>query len=292
MLLLLVIFGFCTRTAEGYNYTCLKCTESPKPYTCQTIQHCGSHELCHLEEYITTIGSLRFNLRCIDEMICKASQLIGRKRTDAVCSQCCHGDLCNAKGCGQEPPKSDGPVCYSCGSSLGADGCEKVQQCGRDEVCQITTQTQFSGPGEKFYSTGCVHKQDVSCQLSGKGCRYCCDSNLCNAVDPCLHNSTTFTSTTTSTHPDIASTQTAIITTTTARTTTAATTPEITSIQTDIISTTTTGTKNVTATTNTASLPTTQYNGPCIDESLTVCRYDTVCSQHPTRCPKLCKLCV
>ncbi|XP_052815067.1 uncharacterized protein LOC128242071 [Mya arenaria] len=293
MLLLLLIFCFCTHTAEGYNYTCLKCTESPRPYTCQTIQHCGSHELCHLEEYVTTIGSRRFNLGCMDEMVCAISQVIGRKRADAGCSQCCHGDLCNVKGCGQELHISDGPVCYSCDSSLGTDGCEKVQQCGRDEVCQITAQIQFSGLGEKFYSTGCVHKQDASCQLSGKGgCRYCCDSNLCNAVDPCfsrLNSTNPSTYTTASTTPNITSTQTAIITKTKTGTMTAATTPYITSTK---YSTITSGTTIAATTTNSASLSTILYNGPCIDESPVVCAYDTICRHHSMRCPKLCKLCV
>ncbi|XP_052264328.1 uncharacterized protein LOC127867301 [Dreissena polymorpha] len=54
----------------GNNKFCLACDDTVSPHTCDKITICGSHESCYVDSYVTSVGSLRFNLGCRDVQPC------------------------------------------------------------------------------------------------------------------------------------------------------------------------------------------------------------------------------
>ncbi|XP_052265680.1 delta-like protein C isoform X8 [Dreissena polymorpha] len=53
--------GFSGTDCED-NKFCLACDDAVSPHTCDKITICGSHEICYVDSYVTSVGSLRFNL--------------------------------------------------------------------------------------------------------------------------------------------------------------------------------------------------------------------------------------
>lgn len=120
-----------------------------------------------------------------------------------LCQECCSGDLCNSRGCGEQGYPSDrGPVCYNCPQISNPSTCDIISVCNQGEGCYINSEYEF---GDLLYHTSCLTKSmcDMSSsagQIFGKrntpgDCKLCCYSNLCN--NQCGYISTTSTSTTT-----------------------------------------------------------------------------------------------
>ncbi|XP_052819147.1 uncharacterized protein LOC128245002 [Mya arenaria] len=199
-------------TAAGFNYTCLQCEDAYHPYSCTTVQHCGPHEVCAMEAYWTS-ATLQYRLKCTDELFCSTGALaVGRRSSSetVLCFECCHGNLCNMKTCKTVLDASVGPVCYSCNSTLGIEDCNQVKHCALDEICQISLLPRIPGLEMERYSTGCIPKHSSRCNPSNPAvsdadgftnspvCSSCCDTDLCNAFNPCTStptSATTFAST-------------------------------------------------------------------------------------------------
>ncbi|XP_053397482.1 uncharacterized protein LOC123553429 isoform X2 [Mercenaria mercenaria] len=125
-----------------------------------------------------------------------------------VCSDCCHGDLCNSALCGQpgypSASGSRGPLCYSCDQQLSTDSCSAIKECGRNVVCSLKSSESSVVATDKLFTTECQSKHlceaDLQAQrhaisilgrkrysdhvmsASGHLCLgKCCDSDLCNS---------------------------------------------------------------------------------------------------------------
>ncbi|WAR13996.1 hypothetical protein MAR_004101 [Mya arenaria] len=124
----------------GLSLVCLNCSSTLSPRDCTDVTTCASNEQCG----VAIVG----------------------KRSNSNCSQCCQGDLCNAFLCGEtDGLTTSGPVCYSCGERPNSDGCSKIRQCDRDQICE-----------SRIKATNSFHPGNVCGSI-------CCDTNLCNKAN-------------------------------------------------------------------------------------------------------------
>ncbi|KAL4232583.1 hypothetical protein ACF0H5_007273 [Mactra antiquata] len=202
--------------------SCLACKDSPRSRDCQYTIRCGAHESCYTDTYVTSSGSVLNMLGCRDTRQCK-SQVnmvpVGKRSTDdiLVCSDCCHGNLCNSELCNAEkgylsvPLTSRGPICYSCDQQLDVDSCHVIKECGIQEECMLKRIVTQVGH-DIVYTTDCVHitecneelhkyksQNSTSNNLIGKrsnnNCLLkCCRGDLCN--ENCNGNRVIFPSST------------------------------------------------------------------------------------------------
>lgn len=213
---LAVLFLFSLSYADAIR--CLSCTDILQPHYCSGIENCAEGDACVTESYRNRNGVILYNVGCMSKQRCSLNALhsssTGRLRHDIigthdhdVCTECCHGDLCNAAGCGTHGfPQQRGPICLSCPQSRNTTDCDVVSVCLQGEVCHIEEVTMFS---EVFFKTGCVRQNDYECtrppvynplevgkrsDRRGK-CFYCCSTDLCNIN--CNHDpsSTDYTTT-------------------------------------------------------------------------------------------------
>ncbi|XP_052264303.1 neurogenic locus notch homolog protein 1-like isoform X9 [Dreissena polymorpha] len=198
----------------GNSKFCLACDDAVSPHTCDKITICGSHEICYVDSYVTSVGSIRFNLGCRDVQQCGVTDSgIGKRSKEELqlplnvmasdegnilCTQCCNGSLCNAGGCVSDAfapisPDVRGPVCFNCEQQANIDDCYKIRICGRDEMCQIEANLTSAAGHQAFWRTRCVHEptcrsaQVIQSQLMahGKPCTMaCCKEDLCNQSCP------------------------------------------------------------------------------------------------------------
>ncbi|XP_045193060.1 uncharacterized protein LOC123549216 isoform X2 [Mercenaria mercenaria] len=186
------------------SYKCLQCDEVPLPNLCEEVGECGAHEVCAVEQYVTAAGSFRYRQSCRDKLECGSVQSgLGKRNELLTCSECCHGDLCNAAGCGEKGfDLAFGPICYACPLQIGTGSCSKIQQCGRDKYCSIHPVTRLGAP-DNLFETKCTEQNmcaardeiDSSAIVGRKRstCSVCCNSTLCNDYDsrPCVPSTTT-----------------------------------------------------------------------------------------------------
>ncbi|KAH3746923.1 hypothetical protein DPMN_181341 [Dreissena polymorpha] len=103
-----------------------------------------------------------------------------------MCSQCCHGNLCNDDLCGHKVfLDNGGPICYTCEAQLRDNSCSKVTQCSRDQYCQLKPK-MFSSD-QYVYETKCSStticaEEVTTARYYYDGCSAkCCNLDLCNA---------------------------------------------------------------------------------------------------------------
>ncbi|XP_052820453.1 fibropellin-1-like [Mya arenaria] len=136
----------CTSGYTGTNcdkagpVVCLKCSSTIGAAECTTVETCGPHEVCFSDAYSTTTG-IRREYGCRDSQLCASNQ-VGRRRSSSggllACTQCCQGDMCNSKLCGENGVQlNGGPTCFACDQFQDPGACNQIQHCGRDEICEL-----------------------------------------------------------------------------------------------------------------------------------------------------------
>ncbi|XP_033758958.1 IgGFc-binding protein-like [Pecten maximus] len=194
---------------------CLRCNGVTQPQLCSGIEHCPDGEICVTESYRTDEGKTLFNVGCMSTQRCSLTphgnssanfQDTNGTHVQHVCTECCHGDLCNAARCGADGyPQERGPVCLTCAQTRDPAECDVISVCAQGEVCHIEEIYQF---GDTFYKTSCVQNTDRECapppvynpveigrRATRRGnCFLCCPDDLCNTkcnATPSLVPSTT-----------------------------------------------------------------------------------------------------
>ncbi|KAL4216822.1 hypothetical protein ACF0H5_024543 [Mactra antiquata] len=160
------------RVTQDYGPKCLKCVDVISPETCEYIAQCGPREVCYVEQYITSIGGIRYNLGCRDSNICQSSKRdissiikspLEQEPEDNTnilsCVNCCNGDLCNSGGCGfvgfqTMATQQRGPICYHCQQQTNPKDCNKIRRCGIAEYCAIQ-KTQVGTSNVTLFTSGC-----------------------------------------------------------------------------------------------------------------------------------------
>ncbi|XP_052236752.1 integumentary mucin C.1-like [Dreissena polymorpha] len=209
----LLLLGMCfTLYKSIVADVCLSCQGVVSPVACSQVETCGAHEVCFMDSFATSNGYIRYNLGCRDSVKCSTPSVIGKRLFDGrisvtsdyhrrrsetvICSQCCHGNLCNQALCGQRGFGQDqGPVCYSCDIQQDSDSCDTIRQCSTDQVCQLKFEYR---PEYKavVYQTACKSPSDCEQdklkvtqllallgQTADTSCHIqCCTSDLCNSV--------------------------------------------------------------------------------------------------------------
>ncbi|XP_052819794.1 L-rhamnose-binding lectin CSL1-like [Mya arenaria] len=173
---------------ECLSLVCLNCSSTLSPRDCTDVTTCASNEVC-FADILSTADGIKHVYGCRSAMQCGVA-IVG-KRSNSNCSQCCQGDLCNAFLCGEtDGLTTSGPVCYSCGERPNSDGCSKIRQCDRDQVCELYPSiTSISH--RLVYSTDCQSRTICESRIKatnsfhpGNVCgSICCDTNLCNKAN-------------------------------------------------------------------------------------------------------------
>lgn len=156
---------FSIAVTQGLGLMCLQCVNVIQPRHCHGITYCADNEVCYVEKIISTDG-IRYNSGCMEKGICKVQNTSSSTLTSGdgliqtyACTDCCQSDLCNSEGCGEPGiPSTRGPMCFGCSQIRNATDCRTITYCRQTEVCHITEEVEF---GDKVYSTGCVHSQEL-----------------------------------------------------------------------------------------------------------------------------------
>ncbi|XP_069106100.1 uncharacterized protein [Argopecten irradians] len=204
------LFGFLVFLLSTQHTTairCLSCNDVIQPRHCSRIEYCPDGDSCVTESYENRNGELLYNVGCMSSQRCSLSssrnssadlqraQIVGT-HVDHICTECCHGDMCNAAGCGTQGfPQQRGPICLNCPQTRNPAYCDVISICLQEEVCHVEEILEF---GDVFYRTGCLRKSNHRCNLplfnpveigrrSGRSnnCFFCCKDDLCN--DKCYN---------------------------------------------------------------------------------------------------------
>lgn len=169
---------------------CYSCQSVSDISSCSTVDRCNKQQVCSIETDLLNAGKL--NLGCKDTNNCS------NYRTDFTCSSCCHGDLCNNKGCDiKEVPHQQGPICYTCHDQYTSNECSEVTQCAVDEACMLARvltgdSVMFNGycvnkfvcPSDEMIAVG---KRELETYRKRQDftldCMKCCYDTLCNDID-------------------------------------------------------------------------------------------------------------
>ncbi|XP_062609628.1 uncharacterized protein LOC134271444 [Saccostrea cucullata] len=197
-------------TAEGVGLRCLRCDDVLEPRFCERIEYCQNGDVCGVQRYRKENGDTSFWTGCIQQSSCPnvtnrtIVQTNKRKIHGSVlCQECCHGDLCNAEGCGAPAyPTSRGPICFNCAHTLNPSDCHHVTLCGTNEMCFLGEKPVF---GQRYFTSHCEDKHACENHVSApiivgrkrsfRGrrsyapCSGCCKGDLCN-----INCNATFTS--------------------------------------------------------------------------------------------------
>ncbi|KAL4219793.1 hypothetical protein ACF0H5_020205 [Mactra antiquata] len=178
-----------TTSALVYNNTgnhsvqCYHCEGMTHLELCNTVRTCSKNEICFVERQ-NLFGRIVYRSGCMDQDVCSRQQ----RNTSDLCVQCCHGDYCNSKGCGENglPDRNHrGPVCFDCPHVFSPEECSAVTMCGRYQVCGIE---EFPWGDHSHFKLGCsnemcdplkrsiLHRQDRSVPV----CKACCNEDYCN----------------------------------------------------------------------------------------------------------------
>ncbi|XP_022343962.2 uncharacterized protein LOC111137028 [Crassostrea virginica] len=175
LLWLIIIGGVCAISNVGP--TCFRCSREVLPTTCSNVVTCGPHELCAIEKGVDLLGNAVFWSGCKSKPECSAR----KKRSSPVdvlvtCSECCDGNFCNAKGCGETGFPTDGNrLCFNCLFMDSPSNCSRVVQCQKDEVCYLEESVLSD---TTVYRSGCRVLQECKEQ---RPCGGCCLGNYCNS---------------------------------------------------------------------------------------------------------------
>ncbi|XP_033757816.1 LOW QUALITY PROTEIN: IgGFc-binding protein-like [Pecten maximus] len=184
---------------------CLSCNDVIQPRHCSTFEQCPDGDSCVTESYQNMNGETLYNVGCMSLQRCLLTnsanytrsnyllrvQIVGT-HVDHLCTECCHGDLCNAAGCGSQGfPQHRGPICLNCRQSRDPSYCDRLSVCLQGEVCHVEQINEF---GDIFYQTSCLRETSHLCTSHpiynpveiGKrtvrrgNCLLCCREDFCN----------------------------------------------------------------------------------------------------------------
>ncbi|KAL4219783.1 hypothetical protein ACF0H5_020195 [Mactra antiquata] len=162
---------------------CYHCEGMTHLELCNTVRTCSKHEICFVERQ-NLFGRMVYRSGCMDQDVCSRQE----GNSSDLCVQCCHGDYCNSKGCGENglPDRNHrGPVCFDCPHVFSPEECSAVTMCGRYQVCGIE---EFPWGDHSHFKLGCsnemcdplkrsiLHRQDRSVPV----CKACCNEDYCN----------------------------------------------------------------------------------------------------------------
>ncbi|XP_033759107.1 IgGFc-binding protein-like [Pecten maximus] len=192
---LVVLLVIWTSSKYSAAIRCLSCNDVIQPRHCSVIKHCPDGDSCVTEAYRNENGEYLFNLGCMSAQRCalinttRSAGTIG-KDVQSLCTDCCHGDLCNAAGCRTEGfPSRRGPVCLDCQQSRDPSTCDVITVCLEGELCHVEETHQF---GDVFYKTGCLRNFECAIPpvynpvevgrraIRRRSCFFCCQDDLCN----------------------------------------------------------------------------------------------------------------
>ncbi|XP_060081148.1 uncharacterized protein LOC132560501 [Ylistrum balloti] len=141
---------------------CLTCSYISHPWFCDNYTHCEDGEICHIRKMITHNGHIQYTSGCVSDKSCSVDGSFhgsfGTPYGHVACVECCHGDFCNNKGCGDPGPPSRatrGPLCFQCEKMTSPSDCRTLASCSSDQVCSITESLTDSG---SIFTTACAAK--------------------------------------------------------------------------------------------------------------------------------------
>ncbi|XP_045211451.2 thrombospondin-2-like [Mercenaria mercenaria] len=189
LFILTIFFVICPLSGQR-GPVCYSCQSINDVSECAVVDKCGVEQVCFVET--DPNNNSKRNLGCQDIGVCR------NFTTSSTCSSCCHGDLCNDKGCEiKEIPNQHGPLCYTCQGQETTNDCSKIKQCSLGEVCilsrirtgnNITYDSNcvnnYYCPTEEIYAVG---KREVELINERSGstteCQRCCSGDVCNDID-------------------------------------------------------------------------------------------------------------
>ncbi|XP_060578577.1 uncharacterized protein LOC132735619 [Ruditapes philippinarum] len=172
MYIVLVIFAVTLLKHADASVRCFECADMPHPQDCQVITTCSSHEICFVEQFVTSGGQILYSSGCLSKERCQTSgkrsaisnianirksypisnalsapprnslsrrQDTGSKTDIPTCVECCNGEFCNVEGCGTTavPRAKRGPRCFSCDAQADQESCRDTMLCDSEQVCAI-----------------------------------------------------------------------------------------------------------------------------------------------------------
>ncbi|XP_060605111.1 IgGFc-binding protein-like [Ruditapes philippinarum] len=173
-----------TKISPPNKLRCYHCDEMSSLEVCDAVKTCSDAQICFAEKYASRTGYF-YKSGCMPKEQCQNTT-----SSSGVCLECCHGNYCNNKGCGDDrfPDRQNrGPMCYDCQHILNdTDLCMKVTMCGPDEVCSIE---KYRWGNDFHYKMGCTHKLCTPMRRSSVPrrlrrstpvCSACCTDDFCN----------------------------------------------------------------------------------------------------------------
>lgn len=176
------------------NIHCFECQRIPRLQDCGTVTTCSRHEVCYVEQVVTSSGRIVFNSGCRDTMACNGGLLLGKREVGfpfrreseiPTCDQCCSESYCNNEGCGEIATSRPyrGPYCFSCSPQKTTQDCRHVEQCSLQQVCFIQ---KLLNTNEELFESKC--KEKIQCSAVQENtrtnrrsiCLNCCDQDFCN----------------------------------------------------------------------------------------------------------------
>uniref|UniRef100_K1R5Q9 Sodium-dependent serotonin transporter n=1 Tax=Magallana gigas TaxID=29159 RepID=K1R5Q9_MAGGI len=137
----ILMFCICFKISQGLQggRICLSCNGVVKPRDCSTVVVCGTHELCGLEQVVSSAGIITYNVGCRSSHVCSSpsKKSVPKVRSNIVtCERCCNETaLCNSEGCGATGfDPATGKYCYSCPQHIHPDKCDHIYFCYEDQL--------------------------------------------------------------------------------------------------------------------------------------------------------------
>ncbi|XP_069134243.1 uncharacterized protein [Argopecten irradians] len=86
--------------------SCFSCSTITQARYCDFYTQCDEGEVCFVEKTENQNGHFKYTSGCMHNTTCETffnnatSNLRSSMHEHSVCRDCCHGDMCNNKGCG------------------------------------------------------------------------------------------------------------------------------------------------------------------------------------------------
>lgn len=209
--IVLITVQYLAKSCNGVGPSCHSCSRIPYPRDCNNVIKCSDFERCAITQFVSESGVVLYDTGCMSSDSCLSKRSLIATAAAArstipgdivTCIECCQGDYCNTQGCSAEPlplRNARGPVCFECLQQSGADLCDRVTVCERQQKCYIRLMKYATG--DHLYETGCERNNICSAlnipgtiigkRMVQQQCLLCCDGDYCN--NHCPEHFTTLT---------------------------------------------------------------------------------------------------